>query len=176
MSKYHDAANVLKREAARFAAMNQAAEALDELGSIDQAATEAKARAVAHTKEAEAAKAEVDALKANALKMNKEQAAKMKEYDDIAAKAIYDANTKASEILSNAEAKAADTVARAITLVQGQTDAVAQQISSLEKMKANLSAECDQLYDKVQAFNVEADAAEKRLAKVKESIAKLAGI
>ncbi|MFA6972400.1 MAG: hypothetical protein WC208_13525 [Gallionella sp.] len=173
MSKFHDAAQVLKREAIRFAALNQAAEALEELGSIDQAATEAKARAEAFTKEADVVKAEVDALKASAAKLKEAQASKQKEADAAHAQLMVDANVRHDQLVAEATAKAQSIVSNAEDTANARIASAEKQLATMQKIKEALSAQCDELHEKQKAATTEAEIAESRLSKVKEAIAKL---
>lgn len=176
MSKYHQAADVLKREAQRYAALNEAAKALDEIGSLDQAATEAKARAVANQEEADEIRAGIAKIKASSEKIKSDQAAKQKEADDIYAKTIFNANTEAGSLVLQAKSEAAKVVADATEQSRVIKDAVTSQISKLTEDKATLAGEINELVRIASAASTEADAAEKRLAKVRENIARLSAI
>lgn len=176
MSKFTTAADVLKREANRYVALNEAAKVLDELGSLDQVANEAKARAIANTSEADSIRADIDKLKANSKKLADAQAEKIKEYGDIAAKAIFDANTRSGEIITAAEVKAGQIVADALNQVQVSTNVIQAQLGKLEAERQLLDTEVSKLRDETATSNLEADVAEKRLAKIKASIAQLAGV
>lgn len=176
MSKYTQAADVLKREASRYAALNEAAKVLDELGSLDQVANEAKARAIANTSEADSIHADIDKLKANAKKLVDGQAEKQKEADNIYAETIFNANTKASDVLAGAEVRAGQIVAAALSQAQTSTNVIQEQLAKLEATKATLTEEVAALQEAAMTANNEADAAEKRIAKIKASIAQLAGV
>jgi chromosome segregation ATPase len=176
MSKFHQAADTLKREASRYAALNEAAKVLDELGSLDQAANEAKQMTIANTKEADELREQVNTLKETAKKQLEVAAAKSREIDESNIAAIDAATEKANKIIADAEARGGEVVADALNRAQTATNAIKEQLDKLEAEKKSLSAEVSKLHDEAAASNLEADVAEKRLAKIKASIAQLAGV
>lgn len=175
MSKYHQAADTLKREASRYAALNEAAKALDEIGSLDQAATEAKSRAIANTAEADSIRADIDKLKISAKKLADAQAEKQKEADNIYAQSIAEANAKHYIIVAEAQAKAEKIASEAKIVAEQNIQTLSTQIESMDATKVELLNNIAILIQNSVIANADADAAERRLAKVKSSIAQLAG-
>lgn len=173
MSKFKVAADTLIREAQRYVALSEAAKVLNEVGSLEQAAAEHKAHAAAALKDRDEALDEVVKVK--------EQLKKLKaEAVDVVAKA----NDKAAEIISAADKLNAARVADAALLAERtktvmieqarvKVNEVSSSVDELAKRKDALITEIADLEKDKSLMDEEAGAAEKRLAKVKEAIAKL---
>lgn len=173
MSKYHDAANVLKREAQRYEALSMAAAALDEIGGMDQAASEAKSRADAAIKEADAAKVALAKLKLNVTKIEAEQADIINATNLQAKQQMDIAKVEAEKIISAAKNEG-------VRINQIATDSAKSTTEQAAKSCEDIANKCRVLADElamrekaIAESNAEAEAAELRLAKVKAAIAKL---
>lgn len=173
MSKYLDAAQTLERQAVKYEALMQAAAALKEIGSLEQAAAEQQAAANTARQAAVNAAAELTNLVEEIEQAKIQRAAKLKETDDIVAKAIFNANEQAAAILTMAETEAGKIKDDALHQVSAEKSVIAGQINALITNRAKLAGEITELQDRARAATADAEAAENRLAKVKESIAKL---
>jgi len=175
MTIYHDAADVLNREAKRYEALKGAADALNAIGSIEQAAAEAKARAKLHKDEADAAQVELTKIKANITKQKADLSARLEaeEADQVTSKREsaaaattlkIRASTQAAEIITQANAKADAAIAIGEAKVQ-----------ELKAAKVQLEDELVAINASIQSTTDAAQAAEGRLAKAQAAIAKLLG-
>jgi predicted nucleic acid-binding Zn-ribbon protein len=160
--------------AVKYEGLMSAAAALDEIGSFEQAAAEQQAAANTAKQAAEVARAELANLVDEIEQAKTKRAAKQKETEDITAKAIFTANEQATAILAMAEQQAAKIKLDATNQAQLQANGIARQIHDLNETKSKLASEITAQQDRVRSATDEANAAEQRLAKVKESIAKLA--
>lgn len=117
MSQFNDAADAIRRAAKLLEGFQVAAEALDRVGSFDNAAKDAtKARDKAY-KEAEAAKAELNAT-VTKLESTKAECAKAIEDAGVKGQSIIDAakanaDKAANDILASANAKAEQVIGAA---------------------------------------------------------------
>ena len=176
MSKYAEVAQLLQREAKRYEALNSAAAALNELGSIEQAAAEQQSAASAAKEAADRARAELANLVEEIEQYKVNLAKRRQDGDDTIAKANAMANAQATAILQMAEQQAAQIKERAASEAAKMVNETNQSISAANTEYAGLVAEISGLKDSARTTEAEAQAAEKRLAKVKESIARLAGV
>lgn len=174
MSKYKEAADVLKRQAVKYESLMSAAAALDDIGSLEQAAAENQKAAAEAVEAANRARAELDSINAEIEQAKTKRADKIKETEGIVAKAIFEANEKATAILAEAETQAQKIKFDATNQAQLQANGVARQIHDLNATKAKLASDVAEMQNRARIATDEAVEAEKRLAKVKESIAKLA--
>lgn len=176
MGKYHEAADVLTREANRTKALMAAADALLEIGSLDQAASEASIAA-------DTAKAALDKAKADlTVALAEVDSAKAK-----AAQVIAEANDKAQGIIADANGEADHIKAQAIDAAKAEGDAVAEaaaaQLANIQAQIATSTAKLTALddafgeaTDRAERMTKAADDAEARLAKVKAQISALATV
>ncbi len=174
MSKYHEAANTLRREAQRYEALSLAAKALDEVGSLDQAASEAEGRVNAAEAQERQMQAAIVELNTKGEELAQQHEAKRREAEDIFAETVFNANEKARAIIADAEAKAVKLLDDAELAVQTELTATTETVTRMREERAALDAEIEAATQRLVSAEAEAVAAEKRLAKVKESIAKLA--
>lgn len=112
MSNANKAADDLKSFAKKMLPIFEVAKCLEEIGSLDNAASEAKARKDAAYKEADQALASMEKQKAKLLDAEQLVAAAYKQADEIvvsakaiAAKLAADAKVKADEVLGEVEAQ-----------------------------------------------------------------------
>ena len=175
MSKYHDAAATLKRHAVKYEALMAAAKALDEVGSLDQAAKECEAQAKAAKLDLQAAQAELGASKAD-----------LAEHKDKVKTAKADAQAKIDALLQAAQDDAKLILSAANDTAAQIKAAVAQDIERLQKNEreklnelrqenAALVQQINANADKFAAQTQTAEDLEKRIAKAQASIAKLLG-
>ena len=175
MSKYHDAADVLKRQAVKYKSLMDAAAALEEVGSLDQAATECKAQLAAARADLDFVYVQLDASKKE-LAEHKDKVKTVKKLDQAKsdeilqsanddAKAIVD---QATEMAEQIKASATEEARAYLQASQASADALSEQKRTLEQqISANL--------DTLAAQKTEAEDLEKRIAKAQASIAKLLG-
>lgn len=175
MSKYHDAAEVLTREAQRYEGLILAAKALHDLGAMEQAVTVATRTIEQSGKEIEALKAETVKLKATATQMKADHAQKMRENEAQisatriqAAGAIEEMNAVATESIRNKDAEAKAKAERIVTAAQEAANALIAQRDKLAGEVAALEAAAKRAAD-------DADAAQAKLAKAQAAIAKMLG-
>jgi hypothetical protein len=176
MTKAHDAADAIKRMAKQYELMKFAAEALEQIGSLEQATSEAQAAATKAAGERDAALSERDAA---VLAAQHAQA----EATDIVQQSKFEAEVKAADILRSAEAAAETKLA---TAERNALEMIASASAQVDKMRAAASAiqiEIDKLRDDAQAAEAAAQAAtekandaEMRLARTRSAIAKLAEV
>lgn len=172
MGIYHQAADVLKREAQRYEALMQAAKALEEIGSLDQAADEAKTRKQTYEDAAESAKATMGQI-VSATKVAKEA------YEANHEKALNDASAIKADALAAADKIIADAKAEGVRINQIATDSAKATTAQAAKKLDELASKHIELIDKlakreadISAMEDDAIAAEERLANIKAAIAK----
>lgn len=170
-----NAAEHIERLAVQYQAMVEAAAALKEIGSLENATQEAQKAAEAAKKEAVAAKAE--ALKAK----DKIAAAELS-----AAEIIAGAQSEASEIASVAKAQGAIIIedarkmadAMMVKAAKDVADAsagIAGKVAELTTAKLRLEQDLAALQNAITVKTAEADGIEARLAKAQAQVAKLLG-
>lgn len=174
MSKYHEAADVLRREAQRYEALMLAAKALDEIGSLDQAADEAKTRLQTYTDAAQSANATMDKIVAAT------EIARLS-YEANREIALKDTATIKAEALAESTKIIADAKTEGVRINQIATDSAKATTAQAEKRCNDLADKCRVLAEElamrekaIAESNAEAAAAEDRLANIKAAIAKYA--
>jgi chromosome segregation ATPase len=174
MSKFHDAADVLKREAVRYRALMQAAEALEEVGSLDQAASEAAARKAQIEKQLAALVEKIGASQREAERINADLAEKVVEAEAHKAALIQQSNSAAAEIVATAER-------RATSIVESGQAQASQELARMAEKVAAMQATLETLTDQGNAAIVRRDQAEAaateaeaKLSRVQAQIRKLA--
>lgn len=173
--KLQEAADAIRRAAKMYENFQIAAQALDRVGSLEQAEQEATARTEAAKREAEIAKAELGAI--------------TEETEDAIAKrdgVIADTNAECARILASAEAAAQEKMAQAGENAQA---IVREAQSNAASIVAAARAEANGIHDSVAAAAAAKDAAEVardaaqreldelngKIQAAKEQIAKLLG-
>lgn len=173
MAKATDAAESIRRLAKQYESMVVAADILEQIGSLENAQTEAKKSLEQHQL---ARDAEVKALAEakEATKKAKEQATDIvKDAESKALTIEIGAKSEADKLIDKAKERDAKMLSEANSQVQATLAGVNNQIVGLELHKFDLEKAIKGLADEVSGLMLEADAQEKRLAKVKEAIAKL---
>lgn len=173
MGKYHDAADALKRQAAKYESLMAAAKVLDEVGSIEQAVMDLR-------KEEDRQRNENAALRGEATKAKKDLASAKQQADEMIARAndqalarLQEADQKAQAILDGATVDAAKTLAQAQADADRVQGALAGKVASLTSTKVALEQDVASLTRAVDAKRGEADDLDKRLAKIQAQIAKM---
>lgn len=172
MSKYHQAADVLKREATRYESLMLAAKALEEIGSLDQAADEAKTRKQTYEDAAESAKATMGQI-VSATKVAKEayEANHEKALDDAAA-IKADALASAAKIIADAKTEGVRINQIATASSKSTEDQATKRCNDLADKCRVLAEELAMREKAIAESNSEAAEAEARLAGIKAAIAK----
>lgn len=173
MSKHTDAADAIRRMAKQYEQMVTAADILDQIGSLDNAAKEAQA--VATAMQIEVATARDDLAKAKAdLKAAKAKAEEvMQSAADQAAAATQAARAEAARLLADATAKMEATRASIQTGIdvaqaeaQGRADVLAALIVERQKKVAEIN-------EKVADAELRLEKAEKQMASMKAKLTAL---
>lgn len=174
MAKATDAANAVRRAAKQYEAFMQAAEILETIGSLDNAAQEGLAAL-------DVVRADIDLAKNELVATQTKTAAIIAEHDNIIAKAnevakktIEAAKIKENEIISNAECKATSFCNEAKSKAGEMISAAQLEADGLQLMCDTMRADIEHLTARAREANESAEAAERRLEKVRSSISKLA--
>jgi len=130
-NKHFEAADALRRASKLLESFKLAHDAMESIGSIDQAAKEAEARAVKAKAEFEAWQKELEEARI-AVRLERGKVKKAEE----------DAKSKAEAILSEAKAKAEAQAAQSMELAKAGVDAM---IVAAEHQKLALNDECHTL-------------------------------
>jgi chromosome segregation ATPase len=132
-NKHFEAADALRRASKLLESFKMAHDAMESIGSIDQAAKEAEARAVKAKAEFEAWQKELEEARA-AVRLERGKVKKAEE----------DAKAKAEAILAEASAKAEAQAAQSMELAKAGAESL---IASAQKQKQALNDECAKLQD-----------------------------
>ena len=174
MSKFKNAADTLKRAAVKYEAMMEAAKVLDEIGSLEQSASEYKAQSEAALKERDLNLDEAVKVKEQVKKAKADAAEILAKAEDKAALIFANAQNK-SESMREAAIQAADNArSNALAETQSMINTMEVQIKSMQEARSTLADEIEGLMKTRVETEALATLAEKRLAKVKEAITKLA--
>jgi predicted nucleic acid-binding Zn-ribbon protein len=167
-------AQTLKNFAVQFKSLMDLADALDNIGSLDNLAAEAQARMAAAKADADASQAEVIRLKDEIASLKAQAENVMSDANSYVAeseaKANADANTLVAVAKENAETINANAQAKAQKLIG---DAGAK-VTTLQDQKASLQAEILDGENQVAHINSDIAIATAKLQSIKDSIAKLA--
>lgn len=175
MSKGNDAADAIKRVVKLLDQMRLAADVLDEYGSFENAAEEARKRYQAEHKRAEVARIDAEeaehTAKTVALAAQAELAAASVEGKDMkeAAKA------EAKKIAEDAKEAAKRTIARAESTALAKLMAAEASIRSHEAKLSDLEKECEALQAKAGLLSSEISQKESRLEEIRRQVAALMG-
>lgn len=175
MSSKSNAAESIRRLAVQYQQMVEAADLLDSIGSLEQAAAEAKKAAEAARADTAAARAEADKAKAEAKKSKEKVDKILSDADGEALAKVQEAEIKAQGIVADAKAKAEQITNKAAVDVADATAGVAGRVAELTTMRLRLEQELAALQNDIDAKKAEADDVEKRLAKAQAQVAKLLG-
>ena len=175
MSKYHDAADALRRHAVKYEGLMSAAKALEEIGSLEQAAEEAQAAALTAKDELKTLQDEVAKAK-DALKAKKQKAEEQQAMAKAAAELIVgNAKTAAAEIQDNANALAVTIKSQAQAKADQSLAGASRRAEELFETQRQLTESIAALELTLAAKTQEAEDIEARLAKAQAQIAKLLG-
>jgi len=173
MSKHTDAADAIRRMAKQYEQMVVAADILDQIGSLDNAAKEAQALVATSQAEAAVVKAELAKMK-DALKDAKAQAKEvLADAEEKAEKALTEANIKAGILVNNATERA-ETIRVSVReglaadekAAQARADVLAALIEERQKKAAEIN-------EKVADAEARLEKAEKQMASMKAKLASL---
>lgn len=161
--------------AAQYQAVINAAATLKEIGSLEQAADEARKAVEVATDETLAAKLELNVAKEDAKKAKAKVA-------EMLAKAAEEANGILATAHAHASGIVAEANAKAVAIDQSAVDRLAGALADVNANRARIVNEINNAQDKldclaldIQAKTAEADEAQKRLDKVQAQIAKYLG-
>lgn len=157
MNKILKASDEVKKLHKMFQALGDVVEVLDNVGSLEQAEAEAKARIAKISQDVEEARLKID------------------EANKKAEQIVTDSQAKAEQLLLSAEESARQLIADADIKVS-QANASADAILATAKLGVdNCTQECAEIKARHDAFELEVVELEKRSAKAKAYLAKLAG-
>lgn len=169
------AAESIRRLAQLYSAMGEAADALEAMGKLDQAKSEAEK----NKKMAEDGRDEAVASLKKAkddIKAAQEKAAQIvSKANDQALATLGEADQKAQAILDGATAQANGILAAASNRSQELQAGIAGQVANLTSTKVGLESDINSLNQAVSVKQAEVEALESRLSKAQASIAKLLG-
>jgi chromosome segregation ATPase len=173
MARATDAADAIRKAAKLYENFVIAADILEQIGSLENAQVEAK-KALEQYQLARDAEVKALAEAKEATKKAKEQATDIvKDAESKALTIEIGAKAEADKVIDNAKARDAKMLSDANSQVQTTLSGINSQIDNLRVHKGELEATVKELGDEVSSLVLEADTQEKRLAKVKEAIAKL---
>lgn len=173
MSKFIEAADVLKRGALKYEQMMEAAKVLESIGSLEQAADGYKAEAEKANNLRQDALDALAAVKAN-IEQEKTQgmidvSSAKERADNIIVMAQHDAASYKEKTMKEVEAEKALKTSSMSALIAKLN----MQITALETQKRDLEGQIILATQRLSEVGDAAKAAENRLAKIKEAIAKL---
>jgi chromosome segregation ATPase len=166
-----DAINNIESHAAQLQAVLTLADYVKDIGSLEQAASEAENRKTAAQKELDAAKAETEKAKAATLKQVERLQQQEAEAEAVVAKAKEDAEAIAAQ--ANRDAKGITDKARTdADRIKADADAEVQQAkAALSLVKADVAAEQERLAD----LTAQCEAVIKKADEARAYLANLAG-
>lgn len=174
MSKALEAADAIRRAAKQYESFVAAADILEQIGSLENAFGEGQKAVDAIRAEVEEAKTEIANLKANAVKVKAEQDNLLAAAKAAAAGIEDGARMRAEIIIREAGARASEVEKQAKAAGDVHLGYVSTEAAKLAEQRDALASEVAMLTERANLANEAADAAEKRLAKVKDTIVKLA--
>ena len=149
MSKIDDAADQVRGMAERFRAIIDVADVLKNIGSLEQAAIERQAALETATKDHEAAKTELDAVKSTLDEQRDIAAAELERHKATCAAMSLEAAAKAENILGQAKGAAEvlmdATKAELLGIQQTHDATIADRRSILASLKAEIDAAQEKL-------------------------------
>lgn len=169
------AAEHIERLAVQYQAMVDAAAALKEIGSLENATQEAQKAADVARKEAQAAKAEAQKAKDKIAAAEQQAAETLAAAQVEAAMITAEAKQSGDNVVMRAQQEAARIIEKATKDVADASAGVAGRVAELTTAKLRLEQNIAALQDAITAKTGEADAIEARLAKAQAQIAKLLG-
>lgn len=176
MGKSTDAADAIRRAAKQYEHFIVAADLLDKLGSLENAIAEAKTQVDVITQEREAAQAEYTNLQ-HALTKKKAELKQASEAAQAKAdKIIDDADAARLTIIADANEQAKQIVEGALISKSSELGALQSKVSAVQDALATALADERAATNRAAEANAAADDAEKRLAKVKATLASLNGV
>jgi chromosome segregation ATPase len=172
---YQAASDTIKRLAQQYQQLMDVAGVLDQIGTLDNAASEATRAQAKAQADLEIAQKMLDAAIGDMDVVKHTAAGLLSQAHDDADKILTDANTQAAAMVAKGTADASDMVAKAAADGVAAADALGAKVAgqrlvlaAVEKATADAQAALD-------AVNAQAADAEARLAKVQAQIQKLLG-
>lgn len=175
MASKSNAAEAIRRLATQYQQMVEAADMLDQIGSLENAAKEAKAATEAARAEAEAARAETVKAKDEAKKAKDKVAAVMSDAEELALVKVQEGEVKAQEMVADAKARAQQILNAAALDAANVTVGIEAKVAELSATRDALEHGVSELQAQIVTKQAEAEELEKRLAKAQASIAKILG-
>lgn len=175
MASKSNAAEAIRRLATQYQQMVEAADMLDQIGSLENATKEAERAAAVARAEADAAQADAAKAKADAKTAKDKVAAVMSDAEELALAKVQEGDIKAQELIADAKARAQQVLTKASLDAANATVGIEGKVAELSATRASLEQSLVDLQGQIDAKQVEAEELEKRLAKAQASIAKLLG-
>lgn len=175
MGVYHDAADALRREANRYRALSESADALERAGQIENRVIELQNKGAdieAHIKLNEDRLGELRNLITNG---EIEAKAQVEDTAEIVRGMLREAETKSLNIIKEGQAQAAGLVAQANAECERYRAAVQRDVDRLSSEKAELESGNARLKETALALREEADRAESRLSEARKQIKAILG-
>lgn len=174
MSKASEAATQIRNAAKMFKGFSDAAAILENIGSLDNATEESKARIEAARKEESELNEQMKAVKQSVDDMKKNGIILVQKANDDAAEITSNANVNADTILNGARTESSRLISEAEEKAHAALDAVKEDVDNLVVRKDELNQSISDCEQREKEASDKADIAEERLAGIKESIAALA--
>lgn len=175
MANKSTAAESIRRLATQYQQMVEAADMLDQIGSLENAAKEAEKATAAARAEADSAQADAAKAKADAKTAKDKVAATMADAEEKALVIAQQAEIKAQELIADGKARAQQILTKASLDAANATVGIEGKVAELSATRASIEQSLVDLQSQIDAKQVEAEELEKRLAKAQASIAKLLG-
>lgn len=158
MSQFNEAADAIRRVAKTLEGFKIAAEALESIGSVDNAAKEAQAALAKAIGERDTAIEQLALAQSTLLDVRNESASLRKEATEQAERVVLaakaEAEAEAQRVLDQAKQQAQDIAAAAKAKVQEADDYVAKQSAEMDKLRAS----CEELETQVANKQVQLNA------------------
>jgi F0F1-type ATP synthase membrane subunit b/b' len=172
----HQVAESLRRMAVMFSDMTAAADALEQIGSIEQTVAEATNARVAAELERDVAQSEVTKLNDHIAELKGQIEQLIADANAQAAQIIEDANVRASFIEDDAQDRAKALVDSGNAQASEALSNISTQVGDLQERLTGLNEAITEASRRQAEADAYATAAEQRLAKVQSAIQKLAGV
>ncbi len=175
MSKFSDAAVTIKKAAVKYEQMVALAAMLDEIGSLEQIATESQTTAIAAREDATKAKDEAKKAKDKLAELKAQADALVISAQDHATTVIRAAEERAAEIEKSGQDKADALVLHASMEVNAIASGNEASAASARASLSAIAAERDAMAKDCEVKRAELDRIEKAMADAKKKLAALIG-
>lgn len=170
---YTKVAEAIDRQAKTYQSVIDAAAALKEIGSLENAAKDYRKAADAALADLDAAKEEVKKVKAEQAKAKEKADAIVSKANDQALEVLREAEQKGQAMADAAAARAAEILSRAEQDAAMQRAGIAGQVAQLTSTKVAIEQDVATLQGVKDSLKLEAEDLEKRLSKAKAQLEKL---